>query len=215
MNALREQFIVEARELIQQANDDLVAAEREGFSDERVDRMFRVFHTLKGSAAVVDLPPLGLILHAGEDVLAAIQTGRLGATSTVIERALACLDQAAKWVDDFEAHEALPAKAGEVARRLAEELRSTLGGGAATEPKRRPDGRRGEDVPNWARRLIDSASPDVAAYGSSGQLFAIAYEPNVGCFLSGHAAVLVEIELLVTHEARSHQCAGHRIDRSD
>ena len=72
MNALREQFIVEARELIQQANDDLVAAEREGFSDERVDRMFRVFHTLKGSAAVVDLPPLGLILHAGEDVLAAI-----------------------------------------------------------------------------------------------------------------------------------------------
>ena len=25
----------------------------------------------------------------------------------------------------------------------------------------------------------------------------------------GHVAVLVEIELLVTHEARSRQCAGH------
>ena len=72
---------------------------------------------------------------------------------------LACLDQAAKWVDDFEAHEALPAKAGEVARRLAEELRSMLGGGAPTEPKRRSDGRRGEDVPNWARRLIDLGKP--------------------------------------------------------
>ena len=45
-----------SRELIQQANDDLIAAEKEGFSDERIDRVFRVFHTLKGSAAVVDLP---------------------------------------------------------------------------------------------------------------------------------------------------------------
>jgi two-component system, chemotaxis family, sensor kinase CheA len=185
MNALHEQFIVEARGLIHQANDDLVAADREGFSDERVDRLFRVFHTLKGSAAVVDLPPLGLILHAGEDVLAAVQAGRLGATSTVIERALASLDQAAKWVDDFEAHEALPAKAGDVARRLAEELRSTLGGGAANEPKPGSDGRRDKQVPDWARGLIDSASSNVAAYRSSGQLFAIAYEPNVGCFFDG------------------------------
>jgi two-component system chemotaxis sensor kinase CheA len=185
MNALHEQFIVEARELIQQANDDIVAGEREGFSDERIARMFRVFHTLKGSAAVVDLPPLGLILHAGEDVLAAIQAGRLGATSTVVERALACLDQAARWVTDFEAHQALPAKAGEVARQLAEELRSTLGGGAATEPRPGPDGRRDEQVPGWARRLIDAVGLDTAAYRSSGQLFAIAYEPNARCFFDG------------------------------
>jgi hypothetical protein len=39
--------------------------------------------------------------------------------------------------------------------------------------------------------------------------------PDVGRFLFGHVAVLVEIELLVTHEARSRQCVGHRIDRSD
>ena len=47
MNALNEQFVAEARELIQQANDDLIAAEREGFSEERIDRVFRVFHTLE------------------------------------------------------------------------------------------------------------------------------------------------------------------------
>ena len=69
MNALHEQFVAEARELIQQANDDLIAAEREGFSEERIDRVFRVFHTLKGSAAVVDLPAMGLVMHAAEDVL--------------------------------------------------------------------------------------------------------------------------------------------------
>ena len=40
MNALHEQFIVEARELIHQATEDLIATEREGFSTDRVDRVF-------------------------------------------------------------------------------------------------------------------------------------------------------------------------------
>ena len=59
MNALHEQFVSEARELVQLATDDLIAAEREGFSAERIDRLFRAFHTLKGSAGVVDLPAMG------------------------------------------------------------------------------------------------------------------------------------------------------------
>ena len=37
MNALHEQFVAEARELIQQATDDLIVLEREGFAD-RADR---------------------------------------------------------------------------------------------------------------------------------------------------------------------------------
>jgi two-component system chemotaxis response regulator CheY len=49
VNALHEQFIAEARELIHQATDDLIAVEREGFAPERIDRVFRAFHTLKGS----------------------------------------------------------------------------------------------------------------------------------------------------------------------
>ena len=64
MNALHEQFIAEARELILQATDDLIAMEREGFALERIDRVFRAFHTLKGSAGVVALPAMGLTLHA-------------------------------------------------------------------------------------------------------------------------------------------------------
>ena len=49
MNALYEQFVIEARELIHQATDDLIAMERDGFAPERIDRAFRAFHTLKGS----------------------------------------------------------------------------------------------------------------------------------------------------------------------
>ena len=83
MTSLQEQFIAEARELIAQAIDDLIAMEREGPTSEQIDRIFRAFHTLKGSAGVVDLPAMSLTLHAAEDVLAALHSGRLAATSAI------------------------------------------------------------------------------------------------------------------------------------
>ena len=49
---------IEARELIRQATDDLIALERAGASPERIDGVFRAFHTLKGSAGVVELPAM-------------------------------------------------------------------------------------------------------------------------------------------------------------
>ena len=93
---------------------------------------------------------MGLAMHAAEDVLAAIQAGRLGATSLVIDHALACLDQVATWVDEFEAHEALPAGSGQAARDLAEDLRGLIQIQASTQPAAgRTAGRDSDEVPDW------------------------------------------------------------------
>ena len=73
MSALQEQFVTEARELIRQATDDLIVLERDGASPERIDRVFRAFHTLKGSAGVVELPVMGIMLHAAEDLLVSLR----------------------------------------------------------------------------------------------------------------------------------------------
>ena len=184
MNALHEQFIVEARELIQQANDDLIAAEREGFSEDRIDRVFRVFHTLKGSAAVVDLPAMGLVMHAAEDVLVTIQAGRLGATSLVINHALACLDQVASWVDEFETHQELSAGSGETARNMAEVLRGLIQIQESPQrsTERAADGQRNE-VPDWVLSLI--AVSELPKPESGSDLIAFCYEPDAACFFDG------------------------------
>ena len=128
MNALQEQFVTEARELIRQATDDLIVLERDGRSPERIDRVFRAFHTLKGSAGVVELPAMSIALHAAEDLLAAVRQGALGVNADIIDQALACLDQVSLWVDDFESGGSLPAQAGDDGRALAERLRSFLPG---------------------------------------------------------------------------------------
>jgi two-component system chemotaxis sensor kinase CheA len=46
MSALIEQFIIEARELVTEASDDLLAYERAPDDRSRLERVFRAFHTL-------------------------------------------------------------------------------------------------------------------------------------------------------------------------
>ena len=54
MNEFVEQFLLESRELVEQATADLLAVEENPGDSERLDGAFRAFHTLKGSAGIVD-----------------------------------------------------------------------------------------------------------------------------------------------------------------
>ena len=97
---------------------------------------------------------MSLTIHAAEDLVAAIQDGRIEADPAVVSQALECLDQVARWVNAFEAHGALPPNAGDEGRAMAEKLRSHLArhaGGA-----RPASGER--ELPDWAARLIEAAA---------------------------------------------------------
>jgi two-component system chemotaxis sensor kinase CheA len=188
MNGLQEQFVAEARELIHLATEDLISAEREGLSADGVDRVFRAFHTLKGAAGIVDLPAMGLTMHAAEDLLAAIAAGRVGSSPAVIDQVLACLDQVSAWVDDFEANQAEPASAGEDARTMADALRNLLPRFATAVSARTALTSTVSGLPDWAKRLIGSQVGKISGsgQGQTGPLVAISYEPHSGCFFDGN-----------------------------
>ena len=189
MNALQEQFIAEARELVHQATDDLIAVEREGASGERIDRIFRAFHTLKGSAGIVELPPMTLTLHAAEDLLTAIHRGRLAASADIVDQALACLDQVLRWVDAFEAHGALPVQAADDAKTMTARLQDLLSG---TSPRNQHNAdvvRTAEDgaQAQWVSKLIDASRATISRHleQQPGELVAVSYEPRADCFFDG------------------------------
>ncbi len=186
MNTLQEQFVAEARELVHQATDDLIVSEREGFSTERIDRVFRAFHTLKGSAGVVDLPAMGLVLHAAEDLLAAVAAGRAEPSPGLIDQLLVCLGQVSTWVDNFEDRQTEPARAGEDARTIADTLRRTLSSSASAGlAKAFP--RPASALPGWVERwmALPGVKATAARRGQAAALFALAYEPHADCFFNG------------------------------
>jgi two-component system chemotaxis sensor kinase CheA len=190
VSALHEQFVIEARELIRQATDDLIALERDGASPERIDRVFRAFHTLKGSAGVVELPAMSMMLHAAEDLLAGVRRGTLEADALIIDAALACVDQVSRWVEEFEAAGALPSHAGADGRAMAERLRSFLqGGGNQQAPAASDSSTSGGEgaLPEWVSRLIAADRGAMASRMPErpSEITAVSYEPIAGCFYNG------------------------------
>ena len=191
MSALEDQFVAEARELIRQATDNLIALEQDGMSPERIDGVFRAFHTLKGSAGVVELPAMSIALHAAEDLLDSVRHGKLGASGEIVDAALTCLDQVSRWVDNFEAAGALPSRAGEDSRAMAQRLRSFLPRRSGAQPAASvpdlPEEAGQGPLPEWVSQLIAAERDAITSRMPEGPMAAtaISYEPLAGCFYSG------------------------------
>jgi two-component system chemotaxis sensor kinase CheA len=119
MKEFVEQFLVECRELVEQATDDLLALEDNPADRERLDSAFRAFHTLKGAAGIVDFAAMGLALHAAEEVLSRLRAGSEPVTTALIGDCLTCLDQVVQWLDVMEQTGEPPADAATAAAVIA------------------------------------------------------------------------------------------------
>ncbi|MFZ0501828.1 MAG: chemotaxis protein CheA [Steroidobacteraceae bacterium] len=112
MNEFLQQFVIESRELADAASDGLLALEASPGDAARLDEVFRAFHTLKGSAAIVEFPAMEAAMHAAEEVLAEARAGRDRLTSARIGRCLSYLDRVTEWLDTIEQSEELPRDSG-------------------------------------------------------------------------------------------------------
>jgi two-component system chemotaxis sensor kinase CheA len=68
---------------------------------------FRAVHTLKGSTGLFDLAPMGLMLHAAEDLLTLLRGERTGSVED-FEALLSVLDQVDRWLDALDRTGLLP-----------------------------------------------------------------------------------------------------------
>jgi two-component system, chemotaxis family, sensor kinase CheA len=118
VNEFLQQFVIESRELAEAAGLGLLALEHSPRDAERLDEVFRAFHTLKGSAAIVEFPVMESAMHAAEEVLAAARTGTGPLTAAGIGRCLAHLDQVVAWLDAIERSGELPQDAGTESDRV-------------------------------------------------------------------------------------------------
>jgi two-component system chemotaxis sensor kinase CheA len=176
MDELLDQFLIEGRELIQQASDDLLALDRNHADSTRLDSAFRAFHTLKGSVGLFDLIPMGQALHAAEDLLSAARDDRISMSGTLVGVLLDCIGACEEWVEDFARRGQLSAGADQRSHHLQQALRAHLDAG---QPGAVP-----APQPNWVAALLGRA-PDAAARANGQRLTAMRYVPSADCFLSG------------------------------
>lgn len=119
MNEFLQQFLLESRELAEEASAGLIALEQSPGDAERLDEVFRAFHTLKGGAGIVEFAAMERAAHAVEDLLADARTGRRPLTPASIGRCLAYLDQTMEWLEIIERTGELPEVAGSHVQGIA------------------------------------------------------------------------------------------------
>ena len=171
MNEFLEQFLAECRELVEQATADLLALEERPDERERIDSVFRGFHTLKGAAGIMEFDPMVRALHAAEDVLSAVRSAAAGVSALVVGDCLAALDQVSQWLDHVEADEQLPPDAAQVADALVRRF----GQAAITTPAVETATTQG-----WEAALL-ARHPDAALEAR----YALRYAPGPQAFFDG------------------------------
>jgi two-component system, chemotaxis family, sensor kinase CheA len=87
-----EAFLVESQEILSQFEQDVLALEKNVVDPDRVNRLYRGLHTLKGNCGFLPFPKLEAIAHAGESLLESIRTAQRDFTPDVATALLQLID---------------------------------------------------------------------------------------------------------------------------
>jgi two-component system chemotaxis sensor kinase CheA len=86
------EFLVESQENLNTLDHELVALERDPAAKSGLPKIFRIVHSMKGSAGFLGYRNLGNVAHVGENLLSLLRDGKLAPTSEIISALLALVD---------------------------------------------------------------------------------------------------------------------------
>ena len=127
---LLQDFLVEAGEILEQLNEQLVDLEQRPDDKELLNTVFRGFHTIKGGAGFLGLDSMVVVCHRAEDIFNLLRNGERTVDANLMDVMLPVLDvlngqfEALRSGDEPEA----------AAPEIISGLERILSGEAATEP---------------------------------------------------------------------------------
>ena len=128
MDELLAEFISETQETMEALAGEIVAWEADPMDRERLDAIFRFFHTVKGSCGFLNLPRFERLSHAAEDVLSDIRAGKRDPDAATVSAVLAIMDRIGELAQAVLSGASVPSESDEL---LIEAL---LNGDAGGEP---------------------------------------------------------------------------------
>ncbi len=89
---LLQDFLVEAGEILEQLNEQLVDLEQSPDDMDMLNAVFRGFHTIKGGAGFLSIEPMVILCHRSEDVFNLLRNGERQVTPELMDTVLPVLD---------------------------------------------------------------------------------------------------------------------------
>ncbi len=99
---LIDEFIVESYEGLDRYEGEILKLEDGSSDEETLNKIFRVIHTIKGTAGCLGLPKIENIAHTGENLLSLIRDGELNVSKDMITPLLELSDAIKSFLQDLE-----------------------------------------------------------------------------------------------------------------
>ena len=113
-----QDFIVEAGEIIEKLDEQLVQIEKTPDDKELLNAIFRGFHTVKGGAGFLQLNSLVEVCHAAENLFDELRNGRISMSSDLMDAVLAAYDEITAMFENVKNGETLPEPPADLIERL-------------------------------------------------------------------------------------------------
>jgi two-component system chemotaxis sensor kinase CheA len=127
-----QDFLIEAGEILERLNEELVELEQRPDDVDMLNAVFRGFHTIKGGASFLGLEGLVEVCHRAEDVFNVLRNGERGVDTALMDSVLQVLDIVNAMFAEVRQGE-MPTPADPALLETLEQL-AVPGGGAAAEP---------------------------------------------------------------------------------
>ena len=89
---LLQDFLVEAGEILEQLDEQLVSLEQQPDDMDMLNAVFRGFHTIKGGAGFLGIEPMVQLCHRSEDIFNLLRNGERTITPELMDAVLPVLD---------------------------------------------------------------------------------------------------------------------------
>jgi len=107
MDEILQDFIVETTELLEGLDEDLVALEKSPKDADLLNKVFRAFHTIKGSSSFLGFDKITQLTHKLEDLLNSLRRFDLELTPSIMDAILLSVDKLKTMVDMVKQNQAI------------------------------------------------------------------------------------------------------------
>lgn len=159
-----QDFLIEAGELLENLNEQLVELEHRPDDPDLLNAVFRSFHTIKGGAGFLNLDSLVAVCHRAEDVFNRLRNREIGVTPQLMDVVLRVLDVVNVMFGELRSGEMPNPAPSELLDGLqyyvtaTAETLATRPTAASTEHSPQDIGTNAESSDRWAENSMDSAS---------------------------------------------------------
>ena len=188
MNTVLEQFLSEARDLLNGIGEKVMELESEPGSAGLMNELFRMVHTLKGNSGLFEFPEMTRVLHAGEDLMDSVRDGRVVYSHDLADSLLDAMDFVTLLLDEVEETGAIGAAHAKTSALLAETLRALIGAVVSDADRTagdEPAASTAEETPLLADVPEDLRMELYRAALNGDPLSWVEYQPDEECFFKG------------------------------